>query len=194
MLQETLPLAPPLQKQVGELAKRKRALRVDFQALPDELDFCKRHHLPVSRELGSAIASAVRVAAATYSVAAIWNAIWKVVRDAAAPSRTEFYNLPRAAQTLPGKMKRLLEKVRKRDATLKPWDRPPLRPETGRPCSPPVRWATSFTRCSASTSKPRGRKRCQSWRLRSRPRRPVLITGPSAFTPMRCSTPPRDTT
>jgi hypothetical protein len=92
------------------------------------LDQSQLHSLPVDQELESQIASVVRVAAESYSVAELWNVIWKVVRDAATLSRREFSNPSRAAETLPGKIKRLLEKVRKGEVTIKHWDRPDLQP------------------------------------------------------------------
>lgn len=91
-------------------------------------DQAKAHSLPVDRDLERQIFSTVRVAAETYSVAEIWNVIWKVVRDAASLSRRDYYNPSKAAVTLPGKIKRLIEKVKRGEASIKPWNRPDLQP------------------------------------------------------------------
>jgi hypothetical protein len=87
-------------------------------------DQAELHNLPICSELELHISSAIRVAAGFYSIAELWNVIWKVVRDAATLSRRDYYNPSKAAATLPGKIKRLLEKEKKGEVTFKPWNRP----------------------------------------------------------------------
>lgn len=91
-------------------------------------DQAELHNLPIDFELAQQTSSAIRVAAEIYSVAELWNVIWKVVRDAATLSRRDYYNPTKAAATLPGKIKRQLEKEKKGEVTLKPWSRPDHQP------------------------------------------------------------------
>jgi len=91
-------------------------------------DQCELHNLPIDDELVPQISSAIRIATELYSVAELWNVIWKIVRDAATLARRDYYNPAKAAATLPGKFKRLLEKVLKGEATLKSWQRPEHQP------------------------------------------------------------------
>ena len=86
------------------------------------------HNLPIDEELGLQIASTVRAAAESYSIALLWSAIWRVVRDAATLARRDYYSAPKAAATIPGKIMRLLAKVEDGTAVLKPWSRPELQP------------------------------------------------------------------
>lgn len=85
-------------------------------------------NLPIDSELRLQLSSAIHVAAEFYSVAELWNVIWKVVRDAATLSRRDYYNPTKAAATLPGKIKRYLEKEKKGEVMLKAWDRPDHQP------------------------------------------------------------------
>ncbi len=91
-------------------------------------DQSEMHNLPIDWELRLQLSSVIRVAAESYSVAELWNVIWKVVRDAATLSRRDYYNPTKAAATLPGKIRRHLEKEKKGEVTLKPWDRPDHQP------------------------------------------------------------------
>jgi hypothetical protein len=90
---------------------------------------CELHGLPTDQELNEKIYSAFRVALMKYSVAQLWNLIWKIVRDAATLSTRGYSNRPKAALTLPGKLQRYLEKLERGDALpLKEWDRPDWQP------------------------------------------------------------------
>lgn len=91
-------------------------------------DQSEMHNLPIDWELRSQLSSVIRVAAEFYSVGELWNVIWKVVRDAATLSRRDYYNPTKAAATLPGKIRRYLEKEKKGEVTLKSWDRPDHQP------------------------------------------------------------------
>lgn len=74
------------------------------------------------------IKSTLRSALETYSVAQLWSVIWKVVRDAASLANREYYNRPKAAATIPGKIRRYLERVQRESIELKAWRRPEQHP------------------------------------------------------------------
>lgn len=87
-------------------------------------DQCEIHRLGISNEDDAEIGSTLRTALEIYSVAQLWSVIWKIVRDAASLSSREYYNQAKAAATIPGKIKRHLEKAVKSNATIKNWTRP----------------------------------------------------------------------
>lgn len=90
---------------------------------------CELHGLPTDQELNDKIHSAIRVTLMKYSVAQVWNLIWKIVRDAATLSTRDYYTRPKAAGTMPGKIQRQLEKIERGDALpLKEWGRPDWQP------------------------------------------------------------------
>lgn len=62
------------------------------------------------------------------SVSQLWSVVWKVVRDAASLANREYYNRPKAAATIPGKIWRNLEKVQRESIELKAWSRPEQHP------------------------------------------------------------------
>lgn len=69
------------------------------------------HGLGIANQCLEEIKSVLLVALETYSVAELWSVIWRVIRDASSLSTREYYNKEKAAATIPGKIKRLLEKV-----------------------------------------------------------------------------------
>jgi hypothetical protein len=88
-------------------------------------DQCERYSLSPKSEDVDTITSQIRAALSQYSIQELWCAIWTVVRDAAALCKHEFYNVTKATATMPGKLQRLLEAVRKKQRQpLKAWDRP----------------------------------------------------------------------
>lgn len=89
---------------------------------------CEQHSLSTSAEDDAEILSTLRNALETYSVAKLWSALWRVVRDASALSARPYYTLDKAAATLPGKLRRLLEKAAKDQASLRTWNRPEHQP------------------------------------------------------------------
>jgi transcription elongation factor Elf1 len=91
-------------------------------------DQCAIHRLDTSIEDDAEVSSILRTALETFSVAQLWSVIWKIVRDAASLSAREYYNQAKAAATIPGKIKRHLEKIVKDNATLKAWTRPANQP------------------------------------------------------------------
>ncbi|MFZ6777078.1 hypothetical protein ACO0LD_09590 [Undibacterium sp. Ji83W] len=88
------------------------------------LDQCEMHGLYTTTEDDEEIQSIFRTALRTYSVAHMWSAIWKIVKDAASLSTRTYYNREKAAATIPGKISRFLEKVQVGQVTLKRWSRP----------------------------------------------------------------------
>jgi hypothetical protein len=89
---------------------------------------CDIHNLGATTQHVAEIYSTLRSALHTYSVSEMWSMIWMVVRDAASLSTREYYNSEKASATIPGKMLRFLERVKKGTAQLKQWDRPDLQP------------------------------------------------------------------
>ncbi|WP_411389226.1 hypothetical protein [Pseudomonas sp. MPB23] len=85
------------------------------------------NHELSERELEE-INSTLRSALETYSVSQLWSVVWKVVRDAASLANREYYNRPKAAATIPGKIRRNLEKVQRESIELKAWSRPEQHP------------------------------------------------------------------
>lgn len=86
--------------------------------------FSAEHGLTTEGDEDSEIENILRTALNTHSVANLWCAIWKIVKDAAALSTRDYYNSRKAAATLPGKLKRHLEAVNKGQKSLGQWDRP----------------------------------------------------------------------
>jgi hypothetical protein len=86
--------------------------------------FSAEHGLSTEEDEDSEIENILRTALSVHSVANLWSAIWKVVKDAAALSTREYYNSRKAAATLPGKLKRYLEAVNKGQKNIGQGDRP----------------------------------------------------------------------
>jgi len=89
---------------------------------------CHQHGLSTTVEDDAQMHSTIRTALQIYSVAQLWSAIWRIVKDAATLSTRSYYTSDKAAATLPGKMLRLLEKVSNNESTLREWNRPELQP------------------------------------------------------------------
>ena len=89
---------------------------------------CELYHHDLSGQELEEIKSTMRAALETYSVSQLWSVIWKVVRDAASLANREYYNRPKAAATIPGKIRRNLEKVQRESIELKAWSRPEQHP------------------------------------------------------------------
>lgn len=91
-------------------------------------DQCELHRLELSDDAETQITSTIRSALPRYSPSQIWSILWKVVRDAASLSTREYYNKQKAADTIPGKIKRNLEHVERTDLHIKDWSRPQHQP------------------------------------------------------------------
>ncbi|KAF6692925.1 hypothetical protein HFD98_10510 [Pseudomonas sp. EKM23D] len=89
---------------------------------------CDLYHHDLSGQELEEIKSTMRSALETYSVSQLWSVVWKVVRDAASLANREYYNRPKAAATIPGKIRRNLEKVQRESIELKAWSRPDQHP------------------------------------------------------------------
>ncbi|KMN16123.1 hypothetical protein [Pseudomonas weihenstephanensis] len=89
---------------------------------------CELYHHDLSAAELEEIKSTMRSALETYSVSQLWSVAWKVVRDAASLANREYYNRPKAAATIPGKIRRNLEKVQRESIELKAWSRPEQHP------------------------------------------------------------------
>lgn len=74
------------------------------------------------------IRSTLREALKTHSVSQIWFVAWKSVKDAASLARLVYYTAERATATIPGKIRRTLEKVEKEGTAIRKWDRPDHQP------------------------------------------------------------------
>ncbi|QXI51341.1 hypothetical protein [Pseudomonas alvandae] len=89
---------------------------------------CELYNHDLSEQELEEVKSIIRSALETYSVSQLWSVVWKVVRDAASLANREYYNRPKAAATIPGKIRRNLEKVQRESIELKAWRRPELHP------------------------------------------------------------------
>lgn len=89
---------------------------------------CQLYNLELSEQELEEIKSTMRSALKTYSVSQLWSVVWKVVRDAASLANREYYNRWKAAATIPGKIRRNLEKVQRESIELKAWSRPEQHP------------------------------------------------------------------
>lgn len=69
------------------------------------------------------VESSFRSALHTFSVAQLWSIGWKVVREAASLANHRYYSRERAAATIPGKVRRHLEKALREEGSLKAWTR-----------------------------------------------------------------------
>lgn len=67
--------------------------------------------------------AALRVLLEQLSIAEVWSAIWKVVRDASDLSYRPYYSRSSAADAIPGKLVRHLERIRSGQAVAKSWVR-----------------------------------------------------------------------
>ncbi|AMS21364.1 hypothetical protein AYK59_14950 [Pseudomonas synxantha] len=89
---------------------------------------CELYNHDLSEQELAEIKSTIRAALHTYSVSQLWSVAWKVVRDAASLANREYYNRSKAAATIPGKIRRNLEKVQRESIELKEWSRPEHHP------------------------------------------------------------------
>ncbi|WP_338476920.1 hypothetical protein [Pseudomonas khavaziana] len=89
---------------------------------------CELYNHDLSEQELAEIKSTMRAALHTYSVSQLWSVAWKVVRDAASLANREYYNRSKAAATIPGKIRRNLEKVQRESIELKAWSRPEQHP------------------------------------------------------------------
>ncbi|MEX5630122.1 hypothetical protein [Pseudomonas marginalis] len=91
-------------------------------------DQCELYNHVLAEQEWDEIKSTLRSALQTYSVAQLWSVVWKVVKDAASLANREYYNRQKAAATIPGKIRRHLEKVQRESIELKSWNRPECQP------------------------------------------------------------------
>ena len=87
-------------------------------------DQCNIYSHDLEDEAIEKITSTVRHGLQTYSVAQLWSVMWKVVRDAASLANREYYNRPKAAATIPNKIRKLLEVADQQGGIQRSWDRP----------------------------------------------------------------------
>lgn len=85
----------------------------------------------VTQEIWSAIEAIVLNALPDFSTSNLWAEIWKVVRDAALLTNREYYNSQSAAKTLPGKLQRAINKLRRGDAAAQSWRRSATSSDSG---------------------------------------------------------------
>lgn len=91
-------------------------------------DQCHRYNHELDEQEWDEIKSTLRSAMETFSVSQLWFVAWKVVKDAASLANHQYYNRAKAAATIPGKIRRYLEKVRRESLELKSWSRPEQHP------------------------------------------------------------------
>ncbi|MCJ7957876.1 MAG: hypothetical protein MUW57_15345 [Pseudomonas sp.] len=91
-------------------------------------DQCYRYSHELDEQEWDEIKSTLRLAMETLSVSQLWFVAWKVVKDAASLANHQYYNRVKAAATIPGKIRRYLEKVRRESIELRSWSRPERHP------------------------------------------------------------------
>ena len=87
-------------------------------------DQCSIYNHDLDDEAIDKIKSTVRHGLQTYSVSQLWSVMWKVVKDAASLASREYYNRPKAAATIPNKVRKLLEIADQQGGIPRGWDRP----------------------------------------------------------------------
>lgn len=88
------------------------------------LDQCRIYSHDLETEAVEKIKSTVRHGLQTYSVAQLWSVAWKAVKDAASLANREYYNRPKAAATIPNKIRKLIEIAEQEGGIPRSWDRP----------------------------------------------------------------------
>lgn len=88
------------------------------------IDQCNIYNHDLDDEAIDKIKSTVRHGLQTYSVSQLWSVMWKVVKDAASLANREYYNRPKAAATIPNKIRKLLEIADQQGGISRGWDRP----------------------------------------------------------------------
>ncbi|MDH0745420.1 hypothetical protein N5D61_03550 [Pseudomonas sp. GD03842] len=91
-------------------------------------DKCTAFNHDVDVDQFKEIRSTLREALKTWSVSQVWFVAWKCVKDAASLARLVYYSEARATATLPGKIRRALEKAEKDETNIRKWDRPDHQP------------------------------------------------------------------
>jgi hypothetical protein len=91
-------------------------------------DQCRWYGHELAQQEWDEIKSTLRAALQTYSVSQLWFVAWKVVKDAASLASHQYYNRVKAAATIPGKIRRYLEKVKRESIELRFWSRPEQQP------------------------------------------------------------------
>ena len=84
---------------------------------------CSTYQHFLEPEAVADVESSFRSALHTFSVAQLWSVGWRVIREAAALANRTYYNREKAAATIPGKVRRHLEKALSEESSLKPWTR-----------------------------------------------------------------------
>jgi hypothetical protein len=86
---------------------------------------CKYHGMSLDYDTHEEFFSSARLALQKYSITKVWNVIWRVVREALVLAACSYSNKTKACATIPGKLRRHLEKVEKGNAKpLEDWERP----------------------------------------------------------------------
>lgn len=91
-------------------------------------DHCKWYGHELAEQEWEEIKSSLRSGLQTYSISQLWFVAWKVVKDAASLASHQYYNRAKAAATIPGKIRRYLEKVKRESLELRSWSRPEHQP------------------------------------------------------------------
>lgn len=88
------------------------------------IDQCNTYQHELEDEAFEKIKGTLRHALRTYSVAELWSVIWKAVKDAASLANMQYYNRPKAAATIPTKIRKLLERADQKGGINHTWNRP----------------------------------------------------------------------
>lgn len=88
------------------------------------IDQCNTYQHDLEDEAFEKIKGTLRHALRTYSVSELWSVIWKAVKDAASLANMQYYNRPKAAATIPTKIRKLLELAEQKGGINHSWNRP----------------------------------------------------------------------
>lgn len=91
-------------------------------------DQCDRYSLELTEQQWDELKSIMRSALESYSVGQLWFVAWAAAKDASSMTNLRYYNREKAAATIPGKIRRRLEKVRRGALELSSWSRPEHQP------------------------------------------------------------------
>ncbi len=87
-------------------------------------DQCNIYQHELEAEAVEKIKANVRHALRSYSVSELWSVMWKAVKDAASLANMHYYNRPKAAATIPNKIRKLVEQADKSGGIKHIWNRP----------------------------------------------------------------------
>jgi hypothetical protein len=87
-------------------------------------DQCSTYQHELDEDAIEKVRAALRHGLRTYSVAELWSVVWKAVKHAASLANMRYFNRPKAAASLPNKIRQLIEQADKSGGIKNSWNRP----------------------------------------------------------------------